>query len=171
VICSHARRYLDLYYDCDQDLRDDAQIETWVSELNHVVPGGVTGIVGDKITIEGVATLITAYIYAGTVEHEVLGTGLWNYQLWTHVQPVRIYQDGRREPIDVYQRLVNYNFILNVKRAPLLQDFSYLALDPAGAAAFSTFLAELAALQASLEAEDPPLWKISPKILEVSVNG
>jgi Lipoxygenase len=171
VIYSHARRYLDQYYDCDQDLRDDAQIEAWVNELNRVVPGGVTGLLGDKLTIEGFAMLTAAYIYAGTVEHEVLGTGLWNYQLWTHVQPVRIYRGGRREPIDVYQRLVNYNFTLNVKRAALLQNFSYLALDPAGAAAFSTFLAELAALQASLEVENPPLWKISPKILEVSVNG
>jgi hypothetical protein len=58
-----------------------------------------------------------------------------------------------------------------VRRAPLLQDISYLALDAAGTAAFSTFLAELAALQASIETEDRPLWKISPKILEMSLNG
>ncbi|HSL08726.1 MAG TPA: hypothetical protein VK887_12250, partial [Pseudonocardiaceae bacterium] len=128
-------------------------------------------LLGDKLTIEGAARLIAAYIYAGTVEHEVLGSGLWNYQLWTHVQPVRIYKDGRREPIDLYQRLVNYNFMLNVRRAPLLQDISHLALDTAGAAAFSTFLAELAALQASLAVENRPLWKVSPKILELSLNG
>jgi len=86
------------------------------------------------------------------------------------VQPVRIYQDGRRDPIDVYQRLVNYNFILNVRRAPLLQDFSDLALDAAGAAAFSRFQADLHSLQARLEVEDPVYWKMCPKILEVSVN-
>ena len=171
VIHSHAHRYLNLYYDCDQDLRDDAPVEAWVNELNRLVPGGVTDLLGDKLTIEGAARLIAAYIYAGTVEHEVLGSGLWNYQLWTHVQPVRVYKDGQREPIDLYQRLVNYNFMLNVRRAPLLQDISHLALDAAGAAAFSTFLAELAALQASLEVEDRPLWKVSPKILELSLNG
>ena len=171
VIHSHAHRYLNLYYDCDQDLRDDAPVEAWVNELNRLVPGGVTDLLGDKLTIDSAAKLIAAYIYAGTVEHEVLGSGLWNYQLWTHVQPVRVYEDGRREPIDLYQRLVNYNFMLNVRRAPLLQDISHLALDAAGAAAFSTFLAELAALQASLEVEDRPLWKVSPKILELSLNG
>jgi hypothetical protein len=171
VIHSHVHRYLNLYYDCDQDLRDDAPVEAWVNELNRLVPGGVTGLLDDKLTIDGATKLIAAYIYAGTVEHEVLGSGLWNYQLWTHVQPVRVYKDGRREPIDLYQRLVNYNFMLNVSRAPLLQDISHLALDAAGAAAFSTFLAELAALQASLETEDPPLWKVSPKILELSLNS
>jgi hypothetical protein len=66
---------------------------------------------------------------------------------------------------------VNFNFICNVSRAPLLQDLSYLALDAAGSAAFSRFLAELAALQASLETEDAACWKTSPKILELSVNG
>ena len=129
-------------------------------------------MVGDKLTIEGMARLLAAYIYAGTVEHEALGTGLWNYQLWTHVQPARIYKNGRREPLDVYQRLVNYNFILNVSRAPLLQDLSYLAgNDDAGAAAYSTFLAELAALQARLKIEHHECWKIYPADLEVSVNS
>ncbi len=171
VIRSHAWRYLNLYYGSDRDLQEDVHIQAWVDELNRLVPGGVAQLLGDQLTIEGAARLIAAYIYAGTVEHEVLGTGLWNYQLWTQVQPVRVYKDGRREPIDVYQRLVNYNFILNVSRAPLLQDFAYLALDAAGAAAFSNFLAELRALQVRLEAEDPACWKISPEILESGVNG
>jgi hypothetical protein len=171
VIISHAHRYLNLYYGCDRDLQEDVQIREWVNELNRLVPGGVDRLMGDKLTIEGIARLIAAYIYAGTVEHEILGSGVWNYQLWTQVQPARVYEDGRREPIDVYQRLVNFNFICNVSRAPLLQDLSYLALDAAGSAAFSRFLAELAALQARLETEDPAFWKISPKVLELSVNG
>jgi hypothetical protein len=70
----------------------------------------------------------------------VLGTGLWNYQLWGDVQRTRIYRSGQRERLDVYQRLVNYNLILNVSRAPLLQDFSYMALDRPGRQAFQTFL-------------------------------
>lgn len=172
VIHSHIRRYLDLYYTCDQDLRDDASARAWIDELNRLIPNGVDNILGDKLTVEGTARLIADYIYAGTVEHEVLGTGLWNYQLWTHVQPVRIYKNGQREPVDLYQRLVNYNFILNVSRAPLLQDLSYMAgNDDAGAAAFSTFLTELAALQTRLRTEENACWKIYPAILEVSVNG
>ena len=54
-----------------------------------------------------------------TVEHEILGTGLWNYQMWTHVQPVRVYATASASPLDVYQRLVNANFNLNVRRAQL----------------------------------------------------
>lgn len=172
VINAHTHRYLALYYDSDQDLRSDAAIKAWLKDLNHFVPGGVGGLLGNKLTIDGMAKLIAAYIYAGTVEHEALGTALWDYQLWTHVQPVRIYKNGRREPIDLYQRLVNYNFILNVTRAPLLQDLSYLAgNDNAGAAAFSAFLADLADLQARLKAEPYECWKLYPADLEVSVNS
>lgn len=172
VINSHTRRYLRHYYGCDQDLRDDSAVKAWLKDLNLFVPGGVNGLVGDKLTIEGMARLIAAYVYAGTVEHEALGTRLWDYQLWTHVQPVRIYKNGRREPIDLYQRLVNYNFILNVRRAPLLQDLSYFAgNDEAAAAAFNTFLAELVALQARLKAERHECWKIYPADLEMSVNS
>lgn len=172
VMHAHARRYLDLYYRCDQDLRDDAAVQAWVRTLDRFVPGGVRKLLGDKLTIDGAATLIAAYIYAGSVEHEALGSGLWDYQLWTHVQPVRVYKNGRRETIDVYQRLINYNFGVNVRRAQLLQDFSYMAgNDDAGAAAFSTFLAELTELQLRLKADQHEYWKIYPADLEASVSG
>ncbi|MGQ0716099.1 MAG: lipoxygenase family protein [Pseudonocardiales bacterium] len=172
VMHDHTCRYLALYYGSDQDLRDDTAIRAWVKELNRSVPGGVDGLLGDKITIAGAARLIASYIYAGSVEHEVLGSGLWDYQLWTHVQPVRIYKSGRREPIDVFQRLVNYNFSVNVRRAPLMQDFSYMAGNDAdGAAAFRTFLGELTDLQARLKADQHEYWKMYPADLEVSVSG
>ncbi|MGH3875076.1 MAG: lipoxygenase family protein [Pseudonocardiaceae bacterium] len=172
VMYDHAHRYLTLYYSCDQDLRDDAAVVEWLRTLDRSVPGGVKKMLDHKITIDGVATLIAAYIYAVSVEHEILGSGLWNYQLWTHVQPVRIYQNGRREPIDIYQRLVNYNFSVNVERAQLMQDFSYLAgKDDAAARAFSTFLSELTELQLRLKTEPHEHWKVYPADLEVSVNG
>lgn len=171
VFLSHTRRYLSRYYGCDQDVQNDIHIQEWVNELNRLIPGGVDRLLGNELGIEVMAKFIAAFIYAGTVEHEILGSGLWDYQLWTHVQPVRVYEDGRREPIDLYQRLVNYSFMFNVSRARLLQDLSDMALDAAGKEAFNSFLAELVALQKNLDAEDPGYWKISPRILEVSVNG
>lgn len=172
VMHSHARRYLELYYESDDDLRDDASMQSWVDELEQRLPGGVHGLLGDEVTVGGIARLIAGFIYLGSVEHEVLGTGLWNYQVWNHVQPTRIYRSGQRESLDVYQRLVNYNFILNVRRAPLCQDFSHLALDQGGRQAFRTFLADLEALQDRLDQDnDGASWKVSPKILESGVNG
>jgi arachidonate 15-lipoxygenase len=106
-----------------------------------------------------------------TVEHEILGTGLWNYQMWSHIQPVRVYKNGQREPIDVYQRLVNANFNLNVSRARILQDFGYLGLDARGAAAFRKFKEELQALKVRLEKEPFAHWKIYPQILEANINA
>jgi len=87
------------------------------------------------------------------------------------VEPVRMYENGQREPLDVYQRLVNANFNLNVKRAQLLQDFGYLGLDPAGTQAFRRFKQALEALQARVAAEPATCWKISPNILEANINA
>ena len=171
VMHAHTRRYLNLYYESDQDLRDDAIVTAWLDELEQRVPNGVGELLGDDVTIEGVARLVAGFIYLGSVEHEVLGTGLWNYQVWNHVQPTRIYRSGQRELVDVYQRLVNYNFVLNVRRTALCSDFSYMAPDRAGKGVFRTFQGELEALQEKLDAEEPACWKVSPKILESGVNG
>jgi len=171
VMHAHALAYLRLYYSSDQQLSSDASVQSWVDELERTIPGGVQKLLGSAITIESAARLTAAFIYLASVEHEILGTGLWNYQMWTHIQPARVYKNGQREPLDVYQRLVNANFNLNVSRAQLLQDFSYLAIDEKGAAAFRTFLSDLRGLQARLEQEPFAHWKIYPKILEANINA
>ena len=168
---AHALRYLKAYYPTDAALAGDRAVAAWTAELDRLVPNGVRAILGDTITLESTARLVAALIYLASVEHEILGTGLWNYQLWTHVQPVRVYRDGRREPLDVYQRLVNANFNLNVTRAPLLQDFGYLALDAAGAQAFGEFKQALEQLQGRIEAAPRAAWTIAPKILEANINA
>ena len=97
--------------------------------------------------MDGAVLLLSTLIYLTTVEHEIVGSGVWNYQLWSDAQPVRIYRNGERQPLDVYQRLVNANFNLNVHRTPLMSDFSSLALDGDGADAFRRFRSDLADLQ------------------------
>jgi hypothetical protein len=171
VFLAHATRYLGVYYTSDAALAADTAVTAWVAALDEMMPGGVRSITGSTLTIAGVAELCAALVYMATVEHEVLGTGLWNYQMWTHVQPVRVYADGRREPLDVYQRLVNANFNLNVRRAQLMQDFGYLALDDRGKSAFRQFREDLAALQARVDGEPRAHWMVSPGILEASINA
>ena len=171
VMYAHAANYLARYYSSDAALKADASVVAWTEALDLMVPNGVRALLGNEVTLEGTAKLIAAFVYMATVEHEILGTGLWNYQLWTHIQPVRVYKNGQREPIDVYQRLVNANFNLNVSRANLLQDFSYLALDEKGADAFRKFTADLQSLQARLEKEPFAYWKIYPNILEANINA
>jgi arachidonate 15-lipoxygenase len=171
VMHAHALRYLKIYYPSPTALRDDAAVVAWTQALDRLVPNGVRALLGPEITRESVARLVAAFIYMATMEHEILGTGLWNYQMWTHVQPVRVYRNGQREPLDVYQRLVNANFNLNVTRAPLLRDFGYLALDAAGAHAFREFRQELEDLQRRLEGAPRPAWAMSPAILEANINA
>lgn len=175
VMHAHARRYLSAYYDSDEQLRADEHFGAWLDELGALVPNGVRGQLGYEITLEGAARLIAALIHLASVEHEALGTGLWNYQMWTHVQPVRVYRNGQREPVDVFQRLVNANFNLNVRRARLMHDFGYLALDRRGADCFRLFRHDLEQLQRRMEQEqgdEPPApWKIFPRILEANINA
>lgn len=171
VMRAHTRRYLAVYYLSDEAVRDDRAVMSWVNDLDRRLPGDCRPLIGDPVTIEGLARLVAAFIHLSTVEHQAIGQGLWNYQLWTDVQPVRVYANGQREPVDVFQRLVNYNLLLNVHRAPLVQDFSYLAVDEEGRRCFKTFYAELQALQARLDQEDRACWKMCPRLLESSVNG
>lgn len=167
----HALRYLRIYYASDMQLREDAALWAWLTELDKLIPGGIRKLLGDSLTLESAARLLGAFIYLATVEHEIVGSGVWNYQLWTHVQPVRMYKNGHREPLDVYQRLVNANFNLNVHRRELLTDFSYLALDLPGAAAFRAFRRELEELQARLSQKPANCWMIYPDILKANINA
>ena len=150
VMRRHAQRYIGAYYETDDDLRKDPHVQRWVASLDELVP---------------------SFMYMVTVQHELLGTLLWNYQLWVHVQPARVYRDGRREPLDVYQRLVNANLVLNARRKPLLDDLSGLALDARGRHAFDAFRQELRALQARMDTEPPAAWKVYPNILKANINA
>ncbi|HVG77289.1 MAG TPA: hypothetical protein VNF03_04060 [Patescibacteria group bacterium] len=171
VMHAHTLNYLKLYYTTPTALASDPAVRAWTESLERLVPNGIRSVLGPEITLESIARLCAAFLYMASVEHEILGTGLWNYQMWTHVQPVRVYRNGQREPLDVYQRLVNANFNLHVKRAQLLQDWSYLALDPAGVQAFRDFKQALEGLQQRIAAEPAAAWKISPAILEANINA
>ena len=72
--------------------------------------------------MSGVASLLATVVYLAAVEHEITGSGLWDYKLWSDTSPVPVYQDGRQVPVDVYRRLVNANFNLDVRRTMLLDD-------------------------------------------------
>lgn len=175
VMYHHARNYLGLYYNSDANLLRDSHFRCWEQELERLLPHGTRELLGEVPTLDSAARLIAAFIFLESVEHESIGTNLWNYQLWPQVQPVRVYRNGERVPLDVYQRLINANFILNVHRANLLEDFSYLALDNAGALAMRNFRAELQDLQHELDRKPVPhghaLWRIEPKNLEVNINA
>ncbi len=126
VMCAHAERYLRAYYPDDAALAADVDVQRWFAQLDRLVPNGV-GAIGDTTTVEAASRLIGSLIHLVSYQHEAYGTLLWNYQPWTQVQPIRVAVDGSSEPVDVYQRLINADFGLNIRRSPMMQDFSYLA--------------------------------------------
>ena len=73
-------------------------------------------------------------------------------------------------PLDVYQRLVNANFILNIDRTRLMDDFSYLALDSAGRQSFVSFSTELHRLQRAMDRTAAGPWRIEPRNLKANIN-
>lgn len=172
VIHAHTRRYLGLYYDSDHDVTHDATLRDWIADLDATIPHGVRGICGDVIDLDTLSELTATIIYLATVEHEITGTGLWNYQLWPDVSPVRIYADGRRLPVDVYQHSVNANLNLNVHRTMLLDDqLPQLALDVRGEDAMRRFHQDLLGLQAELDRTSPAPWRIEPRLLKANINA
>lgn len=170
VIHRHVQRYLKNHYSSDSEVQHDAYLRQWVEKLNELIPNGI-GVSHNSLTVRNVSRVIARFIYLVTVQHELVGTFLWNYQLWTHRQPIRVYKSGRREPLDVYQRLVNANFNLNVKRRALMDDFSYMALDDHDAAAFREFQNDLKNLQERMDKDPWEVWKIYPKMLEANINA
>ena len=73
--------------------------------------------------------------------------------------------------MDVYQRLVNANYNLNVHRRALMDDFNHVALDYRAKAAMLQFQSELAELQAEMDSQPGAVWRLYPSELKVNINA
>ncbi|MDW4496503.1 lipoxygenase family protein [Sulfitobacter sp. D35] len=171
VMNAHAQRYIEHYYGSDEALRADPQVKAWIAELNRLVPNGVDGILGGRLTRAGLARLIGGFIYMASVTHEFLGSYMWDYQLWVDRNPVRLRSDGKRIPLDVLQKVINGNFNLNVNRAVLMQDLSYFAVDNAGKKLFWQFESELRDLQMQMWTRPHATWRVTPDRLDANINA
>jgi hypothetical protein len=170
VMHQFVRDYLKIYYADTKALKNDAYVMGWLDQLNVLLPNGV-GISRKSVTWDTFARMLAGQLYLVTVQHEILGSHMWNYQLWIHRQPARIYQDFRSEPLDVYQRLVNANYILNVHRRRLMHNFNDIALDDYARAAMLRFQGELLALQARMDSHPHAIWRLYPLELKVNINA
>ncbi len=171
VMHDHASRYIHAYYDSDQELQEDTAVADWLESLDALIPNGLNGALEGGVTRDGLARVIAAYIYEGNTIHDMAGTTLWDYQLWVDRNPTRIYKDGRRMPVDVLQRIINNNFALQIKRAPMLANYGQVALDANGAALFAQFYDDCKALQDRYDQTEAGPWRMEPKNLEISMNG
>lgn len=174
VLHKFVGEYLEIYFPQNavgaNDVRRDPATLAWLRELNRLVPNKV-GVDHQKFTWADLARMVAGQLYLVTVQHEILGSFMWNYQLWTHRQPARIYQNLQPEPLDVYQRLVNANFNLNVHRRALMHNFNDLALDDKARAAMFRFQGELLKLQAQMDSQPHAVWRVYPRDLKVNINA
>jgi arachidonate 15-lipoxygenase len=174
VMHRFVRNYLEIYWPRNafgaKDIRRDPETLAWLTELNTLLPNGV-GVDPQNFTWDEFARMLAGQLYLVTAQHEILGSFMWNYQLWTHRQPARIYPDFRPEPLDVYQRLVNANYILNVGRRALMHNFNDLALDYRATAAMLQFQTDLAVLQLTMDSQPRAVWRVYPLDLKVNINA
>lgn len=166
--------YLEIYYPRNPNgtnaIRGDYEVMAWLDELNSLLPNGV-GVTRSNVTWDTLARMLAGQLFLVTAQHEILGSFMWNYQLWTHRQPARIYDDFRPEPLDVYQRLVNANYNLNVRRRALIHNFDRLALDYRAKAAMLQFQTDLAVLQLTMDSRPRAVWRVYPRDLKVNINA
>src|SRR5437667_895530 len=175
IFFRHASAYVHIYYESDAQIAQDAAVQNWITELDGSIPNGIKAVLRGGITRDSVSRLIARFMYLVTVQHDIVGSFLWNYQLWAHKQPTRMYRNGNRMPLDAYQRLVNANFNLNVPRTPLMNDFSDLirADDNKRAEAIQAlndFQKGLKDLETKWRMESWHVWRVYPKLLEVNIN-
>ncbi|MEN8238994.1 MAG: hypothetical protein ABFR53_07320 [Actinomycetota bacterium] len=171
LMFEHTKRYVHAYYETDDALQGDEAVIAWMDGLDALIPNGLNGALNDGVTRDGIARVIAAYIYEGNTIHDLTGTTLWDYQLWVDRNPTRIYKDGRRLPVDVFQRLIVNNFALQIKRAPMLASYEQVALDDRGASLFRQFYQECLSLQDRYDQTEAGPWRMEPRNLEISMNG
>jgi hypothetical protein len=171
VMNAHTRRYVHASYGSDDELQADGAVVAWLAALDELIPNGVGELLGTPVTRDGLARLVGGHVYEGSVVHDLVGTTLWDYVPWVDRIPPRIARDGTRIPVDVHQRTVNNNFALQIRRAPLLADYGAVAIDEQGAALFTQFHDECAALQERYDRAPAGPWRMEPKNLEIGMNG
>ena len=87
--------YLEIYYPRNatgaKAVRNDPSTLAWLEELNACSFPTELASIPKNVTWDELARMLASQLYLVTVQHEILGSFMWNYQLWTHRQPARIY--------------------------------------------------------------------------------
>lgn len=171
IMHNHAKRYIYAYYSSDDELRRDKDVERWLATMESLIPNGLGEYLGGGLSRNSMARLLGAVIYEGCATHDLVGTTLWDYQLWVDRNPVRVNRDGSRISLSVLHRVIMNNFALQLVRAPLLDNYSAVALDEKGKQLFKQWFEECSQLQHDYDLHPADIWRMEPKNLEVSMNG
>jgi arachidonate 15-lipoxygenase len=156
VTHDYVARYLAIYYDGDAAVAADAELASWVAELNRLMSNGV----GDDLTRDWLVRLCSTLIHVSTVEHDLLNNVVWDYTTLGWVTPTVAPLTGapmdQRRSFDLLATLIGtwkpYNMLLTC-------DVSKLALDPQAASIMADWIARLSRLQddLGLRPRDPSL--------------
>ena len=171
IIQHHVQGYLDLYYQGDQALREDASVGEWYKALNQHIPNGITAY-APEISKENISKLVTTFIYTASVEHENVGNIKAHYGIWHPYIPTQVPLDPKKLPtIDVLQQYVDLTFLTSIPSWKVTDDFSFLGIDEAGKNSLKQFSEAMQSYQAELDQKDFNYYTIYPKNLETAVSS
>lgn len=156
VTHDYVDRYLALYYDGDAAVSSDAELVSWVDDLNRLMSNGV----GDVLTRDVLGRMCATLIHVSTVEHDILNNVVWDYTTLGWVTPTVVPLSGgpmdQRRSFDLVTTLIGtwkpYNMLLTA-------DVPKLALDAEAATIMADWIESLSRLQTEMggRPRDPSL--------------
>lgn len=168
VTRDYVERYLALYYDGDAAVASDAEIASWVDDLNRLMPHGV----GDELTRDVLGRMCATLIHVSTVEHDILNNVVWDYTTFGSVTPTVVPLSGepmdQRRSFDLVATLIGtwkpYNMLLTA-------DVPKLALDARAASVMADWIDDLSRLQSRMSAQPHDASLVYPVGLNPSISN
>ena len=163
-----------MYYASDDDLADDEALGAWIDDLDERLPHGVRSVAGEGGDDDEPAWRPCSPPSCTSPRWSTRSPGAGSGTTSSGATSLRCActRTAGASPVDVYQRLVNANFNLNVHRTMLLDDaLPGLAIDAAGAEAFRELQQDLLGFQAELDRTSPAPWRMEPRRLKANINA
>ena len=148
----------------------DEAFARWLDDLRTFVPHGVDELAGCPVTRSGAAALLATLIYMVSVDHEIVDSGVWDYQLWSDVQPAR----GLPErSADAARRLpAARERQLHPERRPHSPHERLLVsrMRSEWRGRVPPFRRDLVELQETMDRAPAACWRIEPRQLKANIN-
>ncbi|HEX6158910.1 MAG TPA: lipoxygenase family protein, partial [Thermoanaerobaculia bacterium] len=148
ITLEFATDYIRHYYADDAALRDDAEVGSWLREIDRLLTNGIKLPAGGT-TREWLARLTATLIHHSSVEHDILNNVSWDYSTLSWLIPTTVPMTQRRA-FDLIATLIGtwkpYNMLLT-------SNIPSLALDDRGRALMQRWIDRLAGVQQEMAAQ------------------
>ncbi|KAL9951790.1 hypothetical protein ACROYT_G044517 [Oculina patagonica] len=96
-----AREYVNLYYECDEDVMNDFELQNFMNEVSadgtgsHGGLGNIRDLPAELTSRNSLVTFLTRFLYHISVHHAAINYPLTDYGAYTLNMPTKLYKDSR----------------------------------------------------------------------------